>query len=215
MTVATRGKSHGLAALWALGFSALLLAGLAACTGILPGQGPPADIYTLTPKSTFSPGLPRVEWQLVVDEPHAMGAIDTTRIALAKSPTRMDYFASVRWSERAPQLVQTLLVESFENSGRIVSVGREAIGLRSDYNLRTDLREFQAEYYDVTAGPRIRVRINAKIVKQPRRAIIASRNFEQVVIANGTSVEAVVVAFDEALGKVLRQTVEWTLATAR
>ena len=211
---ATRARYHG-PALRALGLGALLLAGLAACTGILPGQGPPADIYTLTPKSTFEPGLARVEWQLVVDEPHAMGAIDTTRIALAKSPTRMDYFASVRWSERAPQMVQTLLVESFENSGRIVSVGREAIGLRSDYNLRTDLREFQAEYYDLKAGPRIRVRINAKIVKQPRRAIIASRNFEQVVVANGTSVEAVVVAFDEALGKVLRQTVEWTLATAR
>ncbi len=211
---ATRVRDYG-PGLRALGLGAVLLAGLAACAGILPGQGPPADIYTLTPKSTFTPGFARVEWQLVVEEPHAMGAIDTTRIALAKSPTRMDYFASVRWSERAPQMVQTLLVESFENSGRIVSVGREAIGLRSDFNLRTDLREFQAEYYDLQAGPRIRVRINAKIVKQPRRTIIASRNFEQVVVADGSSVEAVVAAFDDALGKVLRQTVEWTLATAR
>jgi cholesterol transport system auxiliary component len=192
-----------------------LALGLTACTGMLPGQGPPADIYTLTPKSTFDPSLPSVSWQLVVEEPHATGAIDTMRIALARSPTRIDYFAASRWSERAPEMVQTLLVESFENSRRIVSVGREAIGLRSDYNLRTDLREFQAEYYDLKAGPRIRVRLNAKIVKQPRRSIIASQNFENVVVAEGSSMAEVVAAFDDALGRVLKQTVEWALVNAR
>ncbi len=193
----------------------VLAAGLAACGTLLPGQGPPPDIYTLTPKTTFDVNLARVGWQLVVEEPQAAGGLDTTRIALSESPTRVDYFASARWTERAPQMVQTLLVESFENSGRIVAVGREAIGLRSDFNLRTDLREFQAEYYGISGAPRVRVRLNAKIVKQPRREIIASKTFEQVVKASGTRMADIVAAFDDALGGVLKQTVQWTLRTAR
>ena len=193
-----------------------MAATLAGCGALkLPGQGPPPDVYTLTPKSTFDADLPRVSWQLVVEEPQAAGGINTQRIALGKSPTRIDYFASARWTERAPLMVQTLLVQSFENTGSIVAVGRQAIALRSDFNLRTDLREFQAEYYDTTGLPRIRVRLNAKIVKQPRRAIIASKTFEHATEALGHSMPEVVAAFDDALGKVLKQVVEWTLKEAR
>ena len=37
--------------------------------------------------------------------------------------------------------LQTLIIESFENSGRIVAVGRESVGLRADFTLKTELRE--------------------------------------------------------------------------
>ena len=39
-------------------------------------------------------------------------------------------------------MVQTLLVESFENTGKIVAVARKATDIRADYVLKTDLREF-------------------------------------------------------------------------
>ena len=206
------GKTRS--AIWRRAALALAL-GLGACAGIIPGSGPPPDIYTLTPKSTFRADLPGANWQLVIEEPIATATLDTTRIAVSRSPTRVDYFAAARWSERAPQMVQTLLVESFENSNRIMAVGREAIGLRSDYNLRTDLREFQAEYYHADGAPRVRVRLNAKIVKQPKRDIIASQTFEHVEPAAGKSMPEIVAAFDVALGKVLRRAVEWTLMVAR
>ena len=59
----------------------------------------------------------------------------------------------------------TLLVESFENTGKIVAVGRQAIGLRSDFNLKSELREFQAEYFGGAKIPTVRVRINTKLIK--------------------------------------------------
>ncbi|MBL6954445.1 MAG: membrane integrity-associated transporter subunit PqiC [Alphaproteobacteria bacterium] len=189
-----------------------LALGLAGCEGILPKFGGPApNLYTLTPKNTFAKGLPRVNWQLVVGEPVASGGLDVDRIALRATPTEMKYFAGARWTERAPRMVQTLLVESFENSGAIVAVGRKAIGLRSDYNLNTDLREFQAEYFDANGIPTIRVRLNAKLIKQPLRAIVASKTFEATKKAEGKDMRQVILAFDKALGKVLRHTVEWTL----
>lgn len=188
------------------------LALLPACAGVLPG-GPPSDLYTLTPKSTFAEDLPRADWQLVVEEPLAAGGLDLDRIALRESPTELDYYAQARWTERAPRMVQTLLVESFENSGRIVAVGRQAIGLRSDFSLRSELREFQAEYMN-GSPPQVRVRLNAKLIQQPQRAIIANENFEAVTQAEGATMAAIVWAFDRSLGKVLRDTVEWTLRTA-
>jgi cholesterol transport system auxiliary component len=187
---------------------------LVACSASLVSIGPPADLYNLTPKSTFKTDLPQVDAQIVVEEPLADGGLDSSRIALRPRPTELKYFAESRWTERSPKMVQTLLVESLENSGRIVSVGRQSIGLRSDYNLKADLREFQAEYYDgLDSPPSVRVRINVKIVQQPRQNIIASRSFEHLVKAKGTGMPAVVDAFDDALGRVMKHITEWTLVT--
>lgn len=197
---------------------ALLAFGLvlpaAACARLLPGGGPPPQLFTLTPKSTFDANLPVVDWQLVVEEPEAAGGLQVQSIALRTNALELQYFANARWTDRAPRMVQTLLVESFENSRRIIAVGRQAIGLRSDFNLRTELREFQAEYENPDKPPLVRIRLNAKIVKQPRREIIASDNFEATTRATGTGIVDVVQAFDDALGKVTRRLVEWTILGA-
>ena len=53
-------------------------------------------------------------------------------------------------------MIQTLLIESFENTGKIIAVGRQSLGLRSDFNLKLEVREFQAEYFPKDAAPRVR-----------------------------------------------------------
>ncbi len=186
-------------------------AGLAAaCQTLVPGQGPPPNLYRLTPKSTYREDLPQVDWQLVIDKPLANAGIDTTRIGLQHRPTRLDYYARVSWADRAPLMIQTLMVESFENSGRIVAVGRDLISLRADFILKTELREFQAEYFDSTQ-PRVHVAITARLVQMPRRAIVGSQKFDHTVEAEVDHIDNVVDAFDTALGWVLRRLVEWTL----
>ena len=66
--------------------SLMLLSGAATgCSGILPGQGPPSALYRLTPKSTFRPDLPEVDWQLVVETPVSNASLNTTRIALQRA----------------------------------------------------------------------------------------------------------------------------------
>ena len=192
--------------------AALLVSCLAGgCGSLLPGTGPSPDLYNLTPKSTFPSDIPIIEEQLVIEEPLAAGGLDTFRIAFRTSPTELDYFSSARWTERAPRMVQTLMVESFENSQAIVAVGRQAIGLRSDYSLKIELREFQAEYFDGDQRPVIRVRLNAKLVRQPRQLIVASRSFESKLPAEAAGMRAIVAAFDLALGHVLKDLVVWTL----
>ena len=103
------------------------LAALAAGCEV-PGKGPPPILYRLTPKSTFREDLPTVSWQLVLELPLANAGLSTTRIALYRDPTNLEYYARASWTDRAPGMVLTLMIESFENSGKIVAVGRGARG---------------------------------------------------------------------------------------
>ncbi len=205
----TRGKSR--IAFAALGAAALLAAG---CDGsfLLPGSSDPAPLYVLTPKSTYPKDLPRADWQLTVELPVAQAGLNVARIALRRSPTSLEYYAKANWIDAAPTMIQTLLVESFDNSNKIVSVGRQSVSLRPDYVLITDLREFQAEYSG-DGPPEIRVRLNAKLIKMPERVIIGTTTIERAARARLTDLESVIAAFDTALGGVLKQVVIWTLKT--
>jgi cholesterol transport system auxiliary component len=205
-----RGQSRRRVLLSALAIPATAV--LSACQIPVPGQGPPPLLYRLTPKSTFENKLPAVPWQLVVETPLADAGIDSTRVALQHTPTLLEYYARASWTDRAPVMVQTLIIESFENSHRIVAVGRDVVSLRADFVLKTELREFQVEYFD-EPSPRAHVGITARLVQLPRRAIIGTESFESIIPAEADTLDGVVAAFDEALGKVLRHLVIWTLET--
>jgi len=191
----------------------LPLAGAAAACNPVDLISSPPQLYTLTPKSTFSPEVPRVDWQLLVETPSAPAAIDTARIVLMRTGMMVDYFANVAWIDRAPLMVQTLLLESFENSGRIIAVGRESVALRADFVLRTELREFQAEFAPDDPRPFAVVRIIARLVAMPRRSIEATQSFEARTQASAADFPALMEAFDASLGAVLKRVVEWTLRT--
>src|ERR1700730_1803605 len=135
----------------------MLLVALSGCK-ILNAVTEPLDLYTVTPKSTFDPNLPDVFWQLTVEEPVAAGNLNTSRIAIAMSPTSSDYYSKTAWTDRLPLMVQTRIVDSFENSHKIVAVSRDSIGLRPNYVLQPDLRNFEALYY-YGGAPIVRVRI--------------------------------------------------------
>jgi len=193
--------------------AALALALTTSCSGVLPGSGEPARLFTLTPKTTYGDDLPKVNWQLTIDTPLAEAGLNTTRIALRHSPVNLEYYARAEWVDRAPLLVQTLLIESFESSGKIVAVARQSVSLRSDYNLLCELREFQAEYQGDERVPKVHVRINAKLVKMPERIIVGSTTAEYVDRAKSSDLDAIVEAFDDMLGKSVKRIVEWTLRT--
>jgi cholesterol transport system auxiliary component len=186
----------------------------AGCTSLLPAGSAPPKLYTLTPVADFPPDAPHVAWQLLIDVPAAAVALDTERIALSRSPTTIDYFADAAWSDRAPLLVQSLLVQSFENSGRITAIGRESIALRADYILRPELRHFEADYSGGGA-PSAHVQIGAKLVKMPDRTIIAQQRIDTRAPARENQVGAIVEAFNTALHEATRNLIDWALAAGR
>ncbi|GAA6160066.1 hypothetical protein NBRC116589_22400 [Ruegeria sp. HU-ET01832] len=194
----------------------LVVAAIAGCTGLgtLTQASKPNDLYLLTPKSTFSTSLPRIQRQIVVEEPTATAAVNTDQIAVQPTPLQVQYLPRARWVDRAPLIVQSLLVESYENSGKVAAVGRSIVGLRADYVIVPDLREFQGivvEQPDGSSIVRVEVRMNIKIIDEFEDKIIASDSFQEYVISESDQTPDLVNAFDVALGKTMRDAVEWSI----
>jgi len=172
--------------------------------------GPPPRQFTLTPVADFPRGLPPVKWSLVVDEPTAPRQIDTSRIALMRGPFQVEYYADVEWTDSAPGMVQLLLMQSFQNAGRLPVVASSRQTLATDFLLLSNLRKFQVEN-DVTGTPQATVIIEGTLLKMPRRTPVATARFEKATPVDAKSTETVTAAFDTSLVDVMRRVVNWTL----
>jgi len=190
------------------GGAAFLLAGCA-------GGSKPIQIYVLKPDlaRNNSPGPPgaKVTWDLAVATPYAIASLNLERIALTRSASTLDYFADAAWTDRLPVLLQNSLIESFEASGRIASVSRDTAGLKTDFVLETEVRDFAAHYEAAVTAPDVVVAITAKLVALPERTIVGTLDSQQHAQADANNVPAIVAAFNAALGASLKQIVAWTL----
>ena len=174
------------------------------------GGGPPPRQFTLTPVPSFPRELPPVKWSLVVDEPTAAHQLDTSRMALMTGQFRVEYYADVEWTDTAPAMVQLLLIQSFQNTGRLPVVAPSRQTLATDFLLLSNLRKFQVEKDASGTGQAIVV-LEATLLRMPRRTPVATARFEKATPVSSYSTEAVTAAFDASLGDVMRRVVDWTL----
>ncbi|HEX3673527.1 MAG TPA: ABC-type transport auxiliary lipoprotein family protein [Rhizomicrobium sp.] len=182
---------------------------LAGCSLLSPSN-PPSRIYVLEPPFGKAPG-PAVNWGLAVTPTDVPNVFDTDRVSLSRD-LAMDYFADTQWTDTTSRLLQSLLVEAFEKSGRIAAVARDSGGVHGDYILTSELRHFEAVYDNGDGAPEIHVEIEAKLLSLPHRDMVATHDAVQKVRASANSIPAVVVAFNAATGAAISDIVDWALA---
>lgn len=185
----------------------LLLAG---CSSLLNVQRSPFTIYS--PQYTVPSGEPggaRVSWQLAVETPSASDTLDTARMAVMPTPGVLEVFPAARWRDAAPALLRSLIVQGFENSGRIVGVGSAVSGLRADYALAIVVRDFQLEIDN--GAPRAAVRLQAQLLDYASSRVLATAAFTQAEPAAGADAASAFVAFEASLNKLIPEVVDWTL----
>ena len=184
---------------------------LAACGSIV---GPPdaPQMYALRPQPQPAQPGEKVGWALSILKPDASSNLDSSRIALARNGTQLDYYANASWPDRLPDIVQTALLAGFETSGRIDAVSRDADALHADYQLSTDLRDFEARYATPDGVPTVAVTIIAHMANAKSRMIVSNLTVTLNEPASANSVDAVVQAFDTALAKAVAQITQWALA---
>ena len=199
-----------------LSIGALLLSAPAieGCTAIdfVTNRAPP-KLFELSPKTTFGDDLPDIDAAVLIEPPSATAGLNTARIALRPEPTLLEYYANALWIDVVPVMVQTLATESFDATGRIDALSpADAAGVRPDFSLRIHIREFQAQYDEGTSKPPlVNIRLQARLLAMPRRDSLDTVSIQQLMRAEETSVESVVRAYDDALGKALKRLVEWSL----
>lgn len=144
--------------------------------------------------------------QLVVTEPLAVQVLDSERLIVAASDGELSFLGGAQWADRLPRLVQTRLIQTFENASRLGRVGRPGDGFVADRQLNTEIRQFQVRS---GTGEAV-VEISAKILNSTTGRVVSAKLFsarEPVRAVDGPNAAR---ALDAALSSVLTQIVRWT-----
>jgi cholesterol transport system auxiliary component len=194
--------------------SSCLLAALLLCGCVLSPVEP--DVFA-TYRLELGSGAVKgdeVAWQLAIEHPIASGPIAGAQIAVHDSDGAYSVLRGARWSERAPDLVQSALLRSFEDSGRIRGVVRSESGVRADYYLLVELRAFEADY---TRGdpPEATVVLHAKLVRTVGMDVVDAHLFSEREPAKGGDAAAIVAAFDRAAARAIPAVRDWALKTGQ
>ncbi len=140
-------------------------------------------------------------------------ALDTKRIALQRGQT-MDYYANAAWTDQTGDLIQDMLVEGLEKSGKVKAVGPTSGGVRADLLIVTEVRDFTAHYSSENGVPDVVVDIVAKLITANHHDVVAMFDARREVQASANSIPAVVQAFNQASGQAIQDIVGWTLNNA-
>lgn len=178
--------------------------GLASC-----GSKASNDTFDLTASvSEVATAASARNRQLLVADPSALKALDSEQILVRVSGAEIRYLSQSQWSDRLTRVVQSKLVEAFENTGRLGGVGRPGQGLAIDYQLITDVRSFEIAAEGTDRGV---VEISAKLLNDRNGTVKAQRVFRAEVPSSGSDSSAYVAALDRAFARVTADIVAWTL----
>ena len=192
----------------ALAATMLVLAG---CSALGSKQRDPVTIYAPLVQVAPDPSWPKVDWQLAVLKPTASRVVDGPRISVRPVPGEVQVYRGASWSQPSTDLIEEVLLNALEDSGKISAVARPASGIRADYRLVLDLRRFDSDYAG-TATPSAVIELNAKLLLSRDQRVVASRTFLISTPASGTAIPQVVTAFEQSLQTLGQQVTAWTLA---
>ena len=191
-----RFRRAGRSRLFPLLLAALPFHLLAACS-----SAPPATYDLSAAAGGFAARTGR--GQLAVLLPDAILPADSDRIVVRTNPQSVAYLTGAQWADKLPSLVQSRLIESFQNAHLLRAGGRP--GMLADFSLQTGIRRFEL---DAGRGEAV-VEISAQILGQSG-IIIAGRLFSGTVPVASSDPSTVAAALDAALTQVMRGIVMWT-----
>ncbi len=186
--------------------AALLAAG---CFGGLKNEAPQPLIYRVdAPRLAAGAALPS-DLQVTVAE--TAPGLEGHGIAGRWPGGRLDYLAGARWADDLPRLLQSALVESFQDSGRLRSVQGDLGRFRATHMLVVEVRRFEADY--TGGGPPVaQVELAATVGRSSDRRVLASFTAGASEGAAENRQSSVVAALDAAFGRAAADVAERSFA---
>lgn len=193
-----------------------IVAGLASlcvgCGSLLETDLPPSTRYVLAPAPASSTGVTRSEADLSIGRPDLSPGLDSERIAVLKG-RQLDYYRGAQWGGRTAEVVQTLLVDSFEDQQLFRSVTPEQSRVASEYVLDISVRDFQAEYASDNDAPTAHVTIQGRLIRVVDRQLVDTFGATAQSKASDDRLNAVAAAFETAAHKVVLELAQKTATT--
>lgn len=185
----------------------LLTTMLAGC-----GTTTPLDTFSLSaPQQAQGTSASRKNLQILVPSPNALKALDSENIVVNTAPGAIEYLKGAQWGDRLPNLVQSRLVQAYENTGAFGGVGRPGDGLAINYQILTDLRVFSIQAYGSQRAAIVEIAV--KLMNDKNGEVRATRVFRASTPVYGTSNGEYVKALDKAFDQVAGDIVSWTISS--
>lgn len=166
-------------------------------TSIFDSEAPIPMNYVLRPVKSAAASVAHTAVDVTIDRPVAAPGLDTDRIGVLRGH-QLDYYRAVKWGSPAPEIMQTLFVDSLEDQLVFRSVTREQSRVASDYVLDVQLRDFQSEYAEGSSIPTIHISAVVRVVRVPDRRLVTTVTAESKVPASEDRMGAVAAAFETA-----------------
>jgi cholesterol transport system auxiliary component len=185
------------------GFVVALSVALAACAG-----GDNMQTFELLSPQEFGE-VRRARGTLAVALPTTVRVIDSERVVIQPTAGEVNYLSGARWADRVPRLVQSRIIQAFENSDRIRTVTREGEALRTDYKLEAEIREFGVI---VSPQKHALVDLSVRLVDRRSNRVMATQIFTARAETESVDGPSATAAINSAFGTVLIDLVRWTIA---
>ena len=183
----------------ALGLLVLALV-LGACSPFSSGRESPIQTYMFTPRQ-FEQFIGLDAEIVLLVGPVQSAGYDSRNMTYTRRPYEHTYYVYSQWAEAPPRLIEPLLAQAMESSGRFAGVIDIASSVVADIRMDTHLLVLQHEFH--TEPSQGRIVLHVQITDLHRRKVLATRIFESVQPAPTDDPYGGVVALNLALENVL------------
>lgn len=180
-----------------------ILSGLERMTG--GARGPDTEkVYDLSAPTAFEAPAKKLAGQLTVPLPTAIFQLDSQNILFRATKEDAPLPYGPRWADNLTRLLQSKIVQSFENAGYIGSVSH-ADAVTGDFQLLIDIRDFQIL---TTPKPMADVEFSAKIVDTNGK-VLGAKLFLATAPVESAETAPAVAALNTAFKKNAADLVAW------
>jgi len=178
-----------------------ILAGLERLTG--GGAKPVTRVYDIVAPDSFPPLKSIPKAQLLVPEPRTLANFESDKILVTGGEKQN--IQGAQWPDVIPRLIQSRVVQSFENAGYLSVLAGAVEDKHADFVLQLELRKFQ-----IAAGPEpgADIEMTAKILDKDG-VITWVKPLKAHVPAKSIEPAAAVAALNEAFAAVAKELVVW------
>lgn len=183
-----------------------IFSGLERMTG---GSSSKARIFDLVAPHDF-PKLRKIpQGQLFIPEPEIVGKLFNDEIVVRSAAGERTTAFNAKWPDALSRVLQSRIVQSFENANYLKALGRQPDGLKIDYQLLIDVRSFEVL---ADPAPTAEIQISAKIIGENGQILGAKiiQTAEPVATLDEAGIAA---GLNRAFGKTVTELIVWTSDT--
>lgn len=177
------------------------------CSGLLASDQPAVRVYWLQPLSLEASATASEPLQSLSVSVIAAPGLDTDRLLILGPAARLNNYASARWPDNIPEILESIFATTLESTGRYTRVTKGSGSRSSGQRLELELREFFVIANEQEIARSVRAMLSGHIdCLEPNRKI----SIQASIAVNDNRLSDVVAAYQSALDEVSRQMLEQT-----